>query len=120
LSIFFASPVIMVSARRNTKPPQITQGGVSSGGSGGDYGLEKEGSGSVIARRTKSRASGKASSKQKGKQPEGRRNTGKLSKLPDMPLDVLYEVGYGINSATDDGVDDDAFGVRRYSLLSTR
>jgi len=44
-------------------------------------------------------------------------NAGRPSKLPDMPLDVLYEVSYTIVSADDDMRDGYAFDVYRYSLV---
>ena len=99
------------------KLPQIVQGGASSGGSGKYYSPEKGGSGSVTARGLKSGTWRKVASRQKEKQPEKRHN-GMLSKLPDMPLDVLYEVSFRIISVTTGMIYDDAFG--RYSPLSTR
>ena len=115
-SVFASS--IMVSAWWNAKSPQIAQGDVSPGGSGKYYDPERDGSGSVTAQGPKSGASRKVTSRQKGKQSEKRRDVGMLSKLPDMPLDILYEVSSRIISTTDGRVYDDAFG--RYSLLYTR
>ena len=111
----------MASARRNATLPQIPQGGVFSGDSGKAHDPETKSSGSATSRGPKSRASRKAASKQKGKQPnKRRRNIGKLSKLPGMPLDVLYEVSHRIISDPDDGVCDNVFGIYRCSLFSTR
>jgi hypothetical protein len=73
------------------KSHRIFREDVSSGDSGEDYDSE-EGLGSVTRGGRESGASRIVTSKQKGKQPEKRRNAGKLSKLPGMPLDVLYEV----------------------------
>ena len=105
----------MVSTRQSTKH---RRGDASPGDSGEDY-CSEEGSGSVAVRGPKSRTSRKATPKQKGKQPGKRRRAGKLSKLPDMPLDILYEVSYGINSVDCDKVDD-GFGDCRYSVSSIR
>jgi hypothetical protein len=112
----------MASERRSTGSSRIAQGDISSGDSGEDedYDPEKDCSGSVTAQKPKSRASRKATSKQKGKQPEKRRNAGSLSELPDMPLDTLYEVNRRTISVTNDEIYGDALGVHRYSLLSTR
>jgi len=63
-----------------------------------------EGSDSVAARGPKSIAPIKATPKKKGKQPEKCRNAGKLSRLPDMPSDVLYEVGHRTGYITHDGI----------------
>ena len=91
----------MASAWWDTKSPQIAQGVVSSGDSGKCWDPEEGGSGSVPARGPKSGASRRVASRQKGKQPEKRRNVGMLSKLPDMPLDIVYEVSSGIIPITD-------------------
>jgi len=81
----------MVSTRRSAKSRQ----NASSGDNGSDYHpeLEEGGSGPLTARgfRFESRSSRRALT-QKGKQPERCRITGRLSKLPGMPLDVLYEI----------------------------
>jgi len=107
----------MVSTR-STKSRRIVQGDPPPGDGGDGYEPEKVGSGSTTIQGPKS---GEATSKQKGKQPEKRRKAGKLSKLPDMPLDVLYEVSYGIKSIIHGGApDDNAFGDCRYSLSFTR
>ena len=117
-SVFASS--IMASAWWNAKSPQIAQGDVSPGGSGKYYDPERDGSGSITAQGPKSGASRKVTSRQKGKQSEKRRDVGMLSKLPDMPLDILYEASHRIISGTDDhnGVYDGPFGVCRYSLSS--
>ena len=99
---------------------QVVQENVSCDGSGEDYDHKGLGSSSVAAQRLESRASKKAVSKQKGKQPEKRRIAGKLSKLPDMPLDILYEVRRRINPATLYGLNHDPFDIDRYSLLFTQ
>ena len=91
----------MASAWWSMKSPQIAQGDLSSGDSGKYWDQEEGGSGSVPARGPKSGASRRVASRQKGKQPEKRRNVGMLSKLPDMPLDILYEVSSGIIPITD-------------------
>ena len=91
----FPSPTIMLSARRNTKVHRTVQEDVSCGDSNKDCDPDEECSRPVTERGSKPRASKKVASKQKGKQPEKRRNAGKLSKLPDIPLDILYEVGRG-------------------------
>ena len=113
----FASSTTMVS-KQSTKLHRIVREDLPSGDSGEDYDPEEKGSGHSMAQ--KPRTSAKATSKQKGKQRGGRRNVGKLSKLPDMPLDILYEVSHRIISVTDDhnGVYDGPFGVCRYSLSS--
>ena len=86
----------MTSARWNGKSPQAVQSGVSSGVIDKDYDLEKRSSVSDIARAHKSRSEGKDISKQRGKQPGKLRNAGKLSKLPDMPIDIMYDVSYSL------------------------
>ena len=106
---------IMVSTRRNAKIHQIVQG-VPCDDSGEDCDHDGLGSSSVTAQRPGSRAPKKAVSKQKGKH----RIAGKLSKLPDMPLDILYEVRHRIYSVALDGLNHDAFDVYRYSLLFTQ
>ena len=80
----------MSLAQRSATSSQIAQGGGFSGGSGECY--DSEGEGSVTKREARSKVSRKPTSKQKGKQTAKHREAGKLSKLPDMPLDVLYEV----------------------------
>ena len=59
-----------------------------------------------------------AAPKENEKQPEGRRDAGKLSMLPDMPFDILYEVRHGNIFVADNGIYEDAFGTCRYSLMS--
>jgi len=85
----------MVSTRQSTKSREVAQEGASSGDSGEDYDPGGR-SGPATARSSKSRASITPISKQKGKQPEKRRYGGKLSRSPVVPLDVLYEVIYGL------------------------
>lgn len=109
----------MVSTR-STNSRQVVQEAVPSSDSGEDYDPEKEPSCSVVTRGSKSRTARKATVKEKGKQPEKRRNAGKLSRLPDMPLDVLYEVSYRPKFIADDGMDDDPPAIDRYSLLSVQ
>jgi len=108
----------MVSTRRSAKLRQ----NASSGDNGTDYHpeLEEGGSGPLTARglRFESRSSRRALT-QKGKQPERCRITGRLSKLPGMPLDVLYEVRRS-QFCHRRRRDDDMFDVYRYSLSSTR
>lgn len=82
----------MPLAQRSATSSQIAQGGGSSGGSGECYDSEGEGEGSVTKREARSKVSRKPTSKQKGKETAKHREAGKLSKLPDIPLDVLYEV----------------------------
>jgi hypothetical protein len=94
----------MASAQRVTKPPQTVRGGIPSDGSDGDCNPEKESSGPVTARRPKSRASRKSSSKQNGEQPKNRHDGGKLSKLPGMPLDVLHDVSCRVDPVTNSGM----------------
>jgi len=103
------------------KSPQTVRG-VSSGDISKDYDLEKWSSASLPAPRgPKSRASGITTSKQKGKQPGKRRDAGKLSRLPDMPLDVMYDVSYRIVSVASGGIiSDNVLDIYRYFLLSTR
>ena len=62
------------------------------GDGGKESGLKREGPSSFKTPGPKSGASRKASSKRKGKRTKIYRNADRLSKLPDMPLDVLYEV----------------------------
>ena len=108
----------MVSSR-STKPHQVVREDSPSGDGGEGCGPER-GPSSVTTRGPKSRASRKATStQQKGKQPERCRNVGRLSKLPDMSLDILSDVSYRVTPVTDE-MDDDAVGIRRYSLLSTQ
>ena len=61
-----------------------------------------------------------ATPKENEKQPEGRRGAGKLSMLPDMPFDILYEVSRGSIFVADNGIHEGAFGTCRYSLMSIR
>lgn len=107
----------MVSTQQSTESYQVVGEGGPPGDSGEDYDPE-ESSGPLAARRPKPRLSGKGAPKQKGKQCGGRRYVGRLSRLPDMPLDILYEVR--IISVTDHRVYDDPFGIRRYSPLSVQ
>ena len=90
----------MVLAEQCAKSLGITQG---DGSSEDTEKTEKEAVGSVTAHEPKPRASGKAASKRKGNQPEKHHGRGELSLLPDIPLDVLYEVSPRIDSVTDDG-----------------
>ena len=110
----------MGPVQRCTKSPRIARGVVPSSERSRSHDPDKEGSGSVTTQGSRSRDPRKATLKRKWKQPEKLRNAGKLSKLPDMPLDVLYEVSYRTIPATDDGRDDDAPRVCRYSVLFTR
>jgi len=84
----------MVSTRRNTKPREVTQEGASFGNSG-EVHHPGEHSRPASIPSSKSKASITLISRQKGKQLEKRRSVGKLSKLPVLPPDVLYEVIYG-------------------------
>jgi len=121
LSIFFqrifTSPTIMLSAQRNTKSRQIFREDVSSGDSDEDYDSGDD-SRSVTTGGNKPRALRTTTLKQKGKQPQKRRYAGKLSKLLDMPLDVLYEVSHRTDSFTKDRIDNPT--LHRYSLSFTR
>ena len=124
-AVFAHRPIasVMVLAEQCTRSPGITQGDDSSGDNGERHGpetSENEVTASVTARGPKLKASRKVASGRKGKRPEKRRGEGELSKLPDAPLDILYEVSPRINPVTDDGVLDDVSGFSRYSLLSTR
>lgn len=101
----------MSPAQQTTGPQHIVRGNTSSLDGGEDN--PQEHSRSVTA---KFKAPKKVASKQKGKQPKKNRNTAKLSKLPDMPLDILYDVSYRINSFVDDGIDNDA--TRRLQIFS--
>lgn len=94
----------MLSVQQKKKLRQTTHGDVSYDDSDEDYDPEEGGSRSVTEKGSESstKASRKTASKRKGKQPEKRRNAGKLSKLPDMPLDILYEVSYTAYSITKD------------------
>jgi len=91
----------MVSTRQGRKPRQVIRESTPSGDSGEDHDPDEERLDPVTARRPKSRAPEQITQKQKGKRPEKRRNARKLSKLLDMPLDVLYEVSYRFTSVTD-------------------
>lgn len=96
----------MAPAEQRTESPGITEGDDLSGDNrehNGPEKAEKEATGSVMAHGHKPEALGKVASKRKGKQPKKHRDEGGLSKLPDMPLDILYEVRPGVNSVTDDG-----------------
>jgi len=86
------------------KSRQVVQEDTSASDSGEDYHPEEDGPDSVVARGPKSRASTRTTSKQKGKQHQKRRNAGKLSRLPDMPLDILYEVSHRTKYIIYDGV----------------
>ena len=102
----------MVSTPQGAKPQDLPFGD-----SGEVHRSEEADPDPLTARRSgKPRAPGKVTSKQKGKRREGRRNAGKLSKLPDMPLDILYEVSHRIIFITGDSAYD-VFGVCRYYLL---
>jgi len=90
--------MVMVSAR-SSRSRQTVQGYVSGDGSD-DYKSEEEGPNSPTVQGPKSTPSRQAAAKQKGKQPEKHRNTGKLSKLSGIPLDILYEVSYRTSSVT--------------------
>ena len=61
----------------------------------------------LTAHEPKSRALKTSISKKSGNQSGECHNAGELSRLPDLPLDVLYEVRHGIISVTDNGVDRD-------------
>jgi len=108
----------MASARWSSS--RTAKGSVSSDDISKDDDLEEQGSAFITARGPKSRTSENATLKQKVKRSGKRRDAGKLSKLPDMPLDVLYDVSYIIVSIADDEVSDNAFAVCRYSLLFTQ
>ena len=99
----------------STKSPQTVRG-ITSGDIGKDDDPEKRGLPSFPTRGPKPGASGKTTSKRKGK----RRDVGKLSRLPDMPLDIIYDVSYRIVSIANDGKSDNLLDIYRYSLLSTR
>ena len=81
----------MIPTRGNTEPPQAVQGCVSCDDTEG-YDFKEESGSSTTCQRPKTRAPRDLTSNEKEKQPERRRNAGKLSRLPDMPLDILYEV----------------------------
>jgi len=87
----FRFPAIMDSVQRSTKPPDIAQD-LPFGISGEDHGPEERSSSSITARGQKTTASRKVTSRGGGEQPEECRNVGELSRLPDIPLDILYEV----------------------------
>ena len=84
----------MASVRRSIRSSQAVQGGV-------DYDPEKQGSGSVKPRPEgpKSKTPG---TEQEGKQSRKNPSAGALSVLPDMPLDVLYDVSCRIVSIADE------------------
>jgi len=96
----------MVSAQRSSKRLRTARNGRSSGGGSGDQepGPEASGLSSGKTRGPKSGASGAAAPKENGKQPWRHNDVGELSKLLEMPLDVLYEVSPGIVSVADDGI----------------
>ena len=105
---------VMVSAERCARSPRITQGDGSSGGNGEHYGPERsdeEATSSVTAPGPKPKASRKVASKRKEKQPKKLRDEGELSKLPSMPLDILYEVSPRIDPVTDGGILDDGLQI---------
>lgn len=81
----------MVSTRRSKKPRQATEEGAPSGDSGKDSDPDER-LGPVSPHRPESKVLMKA--RQKGKRPEKRRNA--HSNSPDVPLDVMYEVIYGL------------------------
>lgn len=91
----------MVSTRRSTKSRELIQEDVSSGDIREDYD-PGECSGPASSRSSKSKASINSISKQNGKQPRGRRSAGRLPKLPVVPLDILYEVIYGLIHIADE------------------
>jgi len=95
---------LMLPTRQSTRLRQIAQENVSRGDEDEDYDSEEERSRPVTKRGPKPKAPRKVASKWKGKQPEKRRNAGKLSKLPDMPLDILHEVSYRTNSVAEHGL----------------
>lgn len=102
------------SAQPNTKSRQIVQEDVSDGNV--DEGSNSGGSRSVTTGGHKS-----TTLEQKGKQPEENRNMGQLSKLPKMPLNVLYEVRHKVDPFAGDTVDHAYSGrLYRYSLSFTR
>ena len=86
---------------------------------GMSYNLGKHSSGSLLWG-PKSRALGNTTSKQKGGQPRKHRDAGKLSRLPDMPLDIMYDVSCRIVSVACLGISDNVLNIHRYSLLSAR
>lgn len=104
-------------AKLSTKFPQTVRG-VTSGDIGKDEDPEKRGSAAFSARGPKFRVSGNTASKKKWKHPGTRRDAGRLSRLPDMPLDVMYDVSYRIASIAGGGVYDNLMDLYRYSLLS--
>jgi len=107
------------SAQSNTKSRQIVQEDVSA--SNVDEGSGSGGSRSVTTRGHKPRVSTTTTLERKGEQPEEHRNIGQPSKLPKMPLNVLYEVSHRMNSFARDTVDHAYSGrLCRYSLSSTR
>ena len=78
---------------------QIFREDVPSDDSDGDYGPE-EGSRSVATQGRKSQTLKTGTSKRKGKQPGKRGNAGKLSRLFNMPLDIMYDVSHRVDSST--------------------
>ena len=99
---------MMLPARPRSKSCQTFREGVPSDNGDEDYG-PKDASHSVATRGRKSTAPTTATLKRKGKQPGKRRNAGKLSKLPNMPLDILYDVSHKVDSFTDDRIDNHPF-----------
>lgn len=93
----------MIPTRENTEPPQTVQEGVFCDDTEG-YGYTEDSGSTTACQRPKPRAPTRdLTSNEKEKQPERRRNAGKLSRLPDMPLDILYEVCHRTDSiALDD------------------
>lgn len=115
------SPPCMKLVKLNIKVPQTVRGVSSGDRASRGYDLEKWQAAPFPAPRgPKSRASESITSKQKGKQPGKRRDAGNLSRLPDMPLDVMYDVSYRIVSIAGGPACDDPSNVCRYFLLSAR
>jgi len=84
------------------------------------YGPEKAENGAigpVTTRGSKPNASREAASKREGRQLEKRRGEGKCSKLPDMPLDILYGVSPRFNPVTDDGIPDDTWQSHMFTFV---
>ena len=78
----------MVSTRQTIKARKIAEKASSPADSGGEY--EEGASESSKTRGTKRAKTSKTASNDK--QQAKRRKTAKLSMLPDMPVDILYEV----------------------------
>jgi len=83
---------------------QIAQDDVSRGDGDEDCDSEEGGSRPVTKIGPIPKVPRKAASEWKGKQPEKYRDAGKLSKLPDMPLDILYDVSYRTNATTEESL----------------